>query len=219
MKSERKSVIVDDKKVEYTFIDNEGDKVCFMFSGAGYKYEKPLFYYSTMLMLEHKYDVVHIHFSYEDEELDLPMEALTNVIAKDVDGIMEEVLNIRSYEETLLLGKSFGTIPIINAYMKDERFSNTKMVILTPLVKFDMIFNNLMDAEQAVYLVIGTDDPHHISDRINTLAEKENIVLMEFEGANHSLDIQPFNTKQSLKLIRETMKGMDMFLEETVLNH
>ncbi|MGM7700419.1 alpha/beta hydrolase [Pseudalkalibacillus sp. Hm43] len=219
MKSERKSVIVDGKKVEYTFIDNDGDKVCFMFSGASYLYDNPLFYYSTMLMLEHKYDVVYIHFSYKDEELDLPMESMTNVIAKDVDGIMEEVLNIKSYEEKLLLGKSFGTIPIINAYMKDERFSNTKMVILTPLVKFDRIFNNLMDAEQAVYLVIGTDDPHYISDRINTLTEKENIVLEEFQGANHSLDKQPFKTIQSLELLKETLMGMQVFLEEKVLNH
>ena len=38
-----------------------------MFSGPGYNYDKPLFYYTTMLMLENKIDVVHIHYSYDGQ--------------------------------------------------------------------------------------------------------------------------------------------------------
>jgi hypothetical protein len=64
VKVNQRTTFINDKEVQYTHIENGSKVVCFMFSGAGYKYDKPLFYYSTMTMLLNQYDVVHIHYSY-----------------------------------------------------------------------------------------------------------------------------------------------------------
>lgn len=48
-----------DKEIRYTYMKNGSNIVCFMFSGSGYTYDKPLFYYATMTMLNNKLDVVH----------------------------------------------------------------------------------------------------------------------------------------------------------------
>lgn len=64
-----------------------------MFSGAGYTYDKPLFYYSTMVMLENNFDVVHIHYSYNQKEQNLSEEKLANLIVEDVNPVVTEVIN------------------------------------------------------------------------------------------------------------------------------
>ncbi|CDQ20880.1 hypothetical protein BN982_03235 [Halobacillus karajensis] len=64
MKVEGKENLIGDKKHKYTHIQNNSNKVCFMFSGAGYTYDKPLFYYSTMKFIEDKVDIVHVHYNY-----------------------------------------------------------------------------------------------------------------------------------------------------------
>ncbi|MBI0579999.1 hypothetical protein IEC97_21810 [Neobacillus cucumis] len=62
MRVNQRTKFINEKQVHYTYIENGSPVICFMFSGAGYTYDKPLLYYSTMTMLENKYDVVHIHY-------------------------------------------------------------------------------------------------------------------------------------------------------------
>lgn len=61
--------------IPYNYFDNESDKVCFMFSGTGYTYEKPLLYYSTELMLELGYDVVQVCYTFDSQQLEQEPES------------------------------------------------------------------------------------------------------------------------------------------------
>ncbi len=58
MKVDVKTKKTGDKEIRYTHIQNESETICFMFSGAGYSYDRPLFYYATMAMLEEKDDEI-----------------------------------------------------------------------------------------------------------------------------------------------------------------
>lgn len=69
MKGNKKEIQINDKVIRYTHIEMGFKKICFMFSGSGYNYDKPLFYYSTMLMLQNKIDIVHIHYSYDEKTM------------------------------------------------------------------------------------------------------------------------------------------------------
>lgn len=55
-----------------------------MFSGSGYNYDKPLFYYATMTMLQHKWDVVHIHYAYDQQLLKSTLEEISKVMMEDI---------------------------------------------------------------------------------------------------------------------------------------
>ncbi|MCF6136415.1 alpha/beta family hydrolase [Pseudalkalibacillus berkeleyi] len=218
MKAERKTN--PNTTFDYTFIDNQADKVCFMFSGAGYTYDKPLFYYSTMVMLESEYDVVHIHYAYEKDVRNLPLENLTKIIVNDVNPIIEEVHSNKDYKEKVLLGKSFGTLPIIDGFMKDaKRFHDSKIVILTPLLTKEPLYETLLTCNHDVYLVIGTKDQFYRIDKINALSKKENMTLKVIEDANHSLDIIPFHTEEAVEVMKETMAGMKNFIKTKVIEN
>lgn len=169
MKVNKKSLQTKDKKISYTHIETGSKIICFMFSGAGYTYDKPLFYYATMTMLQNKIDVVHIHYSYNEDLFKQPLENITQTIMNDVNPVILDVLKNGQYTETIFLGKSLGTIPIANEIMKRESYLESKMILLTPLLKFDLIFESIQNSKHQGLLVIGDKDPHYDSNKLEQL--------------------------------------------------
>ncbi|WP_433774349.1 alpha/beta hydrolase [Bacillus wiedmannii] len=211
MKGTKKEIHIEDKVIRYTHIEKGSGAVCFMFSGSGYNYDKPLFYYATMLMLENKIDVVHIHYSYDGQLINKPMEEVTKVMMDDINPIMNEVLKDEQYNQTLFLGKSLGTIPIANDLMKREEFSQSKMILLTPLLTFDTIFDSILHSDQEGLLVIGDKDHQYNADQIDQL-HKTNLKIEVVKNANHSLNVGGFETENSIEAIAKVIEK----LEETI---
>ncbi|MEC2457195.1 alpha/beta hydrolase [Bacillus cereus] len=200
MKGTKKEVHINDKVIRYTHIEKGSSTVCFMFSGSGYNYDKPLFYYATMLMLEHKIDVVHIHYSYDGQLMNKPIEEVTKVMMDDINPVINEVLKDEQYNETMFLGKSFGTIPIANDLMKREEFAQSKMILLTPLLTFDTIFDFILHSRHEGFLVIGDKDHQYNADQIDQLY-KTNLQIEVVKNANHSVNVGGYETENSIEAI------------------
>ncbi|PEL80194.1 alpha/beta hydrolase [Bacillus wiedmannii] len=207
MKGTKKEVHINDKVIRYTHIEKGSSTVCFMFSGSGYNYDKPLFYYATMLMLENKIDVVHIHYSYDEQVMNKPMEEVTKIMMDDINPIMNEVLKGEQYNETLFLGKSLGTIPIANDLMKREEFTQSKMIVLTPLLTFESIFDSILHSSHEGLLVIGDNDHHYNANQINQL-EQSNLMIEIVKNANHSLNVGEFETENSIEAIAKVIEKL-----------
>ncbi|WP_142326176.1 alpha/beta hydrolase [Bacillus cereus] len=200
VKGTKKEVHINDKVIYYTYIQKGSSTVCFMFSGSGYNYDKPLFYYATMLMLEHKIDVVHIHYSYDGQLMNKPMEEVTKVMMDDINPVINEVLKDEQYNETMFLGKSLGTIPIANDLMKREEFAQSKMILLTPLLTFDTIFDSILHSRHEGFLVIGDKDHQYNADQIDQLY-KTNLQIEVVKNANHSVNVGGYETENSIEAI------------------
>lgn len=200
VKRTKKEVHINDKVIYYTHIEQGSSTVCFMFSGSGYNYDKPLFYYATMLMLEHKIDVVHIHYSYDGQLMNKPMEEVTKVMMDDINPVINEVLKDEQYNETMFLGKSLGTIPIANDLMKREEFAQSKMILLTPLLTFDTIFDSILHSRHEGFLVIGDKDHQYNADQIDQLY-KTNLQIEVVKNANHSVNVGGYETENSIEAI------------------
>ncbi|ENQ3111152.1 alpha/beta hydrolase [Bacillus anthracis] len=200
MKGTKKEIHINDKVIYYTHIEKGSSTVCFMFSGSGYNYDKPLFYYATMLMLEHKIDVVHIHYSYDEQVMNKPIEELTKVMMDEINPIMNEVLKDEQYNETMFLGKSLGTIPIANDLMKREEFTQSKMIVLTPLLTFESIFESILHSSHEGLLVIGDKDHQYNASQMERL-EQSNLKIEIVKNANHSLNVGEYETENSIEAI------------------
>ncbi|PGB02550.1 alpha/beta hydrolase [Bacillus toyonensis] len=207
MKGTKKEVHINDKVIHYTHIEKGSSAVCFMFSGSGYNYDKPLFYYATMLMLEHKIDVVHIHYSYDGQLMDKPMEEVTKVMMGDINPVIIEVLKSGQYSNLMFLGKSLGTIPIANDLMKREEFSQSKMIVLTPLLTFDSIFDSILHSRHEGLLVIGDKDHQYNADQINQL-HKTNLTIDVVKNANHSVNVGEYETENSIEAIAKVIEKL-----------
>ncbi|PEJ97646.1 alpha/beta hydrolase [Bacillus wiedmannii] len=207
MKGIRKEIHIDGKVIPYTHIEKGSNTVCFMFSGSGYNYDKPLFYYATMLMLENKIDVVHIHYSYDEQVMNKPMEEVTKIMMDDINPLMKEVLKGEQYNYTLFLGKSLGTIPIVNDLMKRDDFLQSKMILLTPLLSFDSIFDSILHSHHEGLLVIGDKDHQYNADQINQLI-KTNLMIDVVKNANHSVNVGEYETENSIEAIANIIEKL-----------
>ncbi|EOP11357.1 MULTISPECIES: hypothetical protein [Bacillus] len=207
MKGTKKEIHINDKVIHYTHIEKGSSRVCFMFSGSGYNYDKPLFYYATMLMLENKIDVVHIHYSYDKQVMNKPIEELTKVMMDDINPVMKEVLKGEQYNHTMFLGKSLGTIPIANDVMKREEFLQSKMILLTPLLTFESIFDSILHSSHEGLLVIGDNDHHYNANQMDQLY-KTNLTIDVVKNANHSVNVGEYETKNSIEAIANIIEKL-----------
>ncbi|GGE59359.1 alpha/beta family hydrolase [Priestia taiwanensis] len=208
MRVSDKSVQTSENAVRYTHVETGSNKVCFMFSGSGYNYDKPLFYYATMLMLQHKIDCVHVHYSYEEDFLKKGYEGMADLMMEDVNPVINDVLKDRQYDEMIFLGKSLGTIPIAYDLMKREDFVSSKMILLTPLLKFEGMVDTVLTSEHKGLLVIGDKDPSYKEEQLQQLRHSR-LEIEVIHDANHSLSVGEFETIYSIKALSNVMTKLE----------
>ncbi|MBQ4868294.1 alpha/beta hydrolase [Priestia megaterium] len=206
----QKSVSNQTHRITYTHIKTEGSsQICFMFSGLGYTYEKPLLYYVTMLMLKHGIDVVHIHYTYPKELMTKSTDEIADVMMKDIDLVLQDVLSHNDYKNIIFAGKSIGTIPLIQRIMKDEVYKDAVMLLLTPLLTRTELFESLLECTHKGLLVIGTRDHYYTEEVYQLKTNTMNIQVIE--NADHSLDVL-YTPTESLKALETVLNGIEQLL-------
>ena len=201
----RKQIRIGRQTISYTHIQTGSPKICFMLSGSGYNYDKPLFYYSNMMMLQNSIDVVHVHYSYDDTFSKKSMDEITEIMMEDVNPVILEVLSNVFYKDVIFLGKSIGTIPIANDLMKRAEFLNSTIILLTPLLNFEDIFNSIRLSPHHGLLVLGDQDTHFNPSFLPKL-NSTNLNIEIIPNANHSLDIEASNTMDSVVALSKVMQ-------------
>lgn len=196
------------KQIEYTHIQKGSKNVCFMFSGTGYTYEKPLLYYATMVMLENNIDVVQVHYSYEQELFEQTFEDIKNFIMNDIDPVINNVIDNFHYDETIFLAKSLGTIPVVSEIMKREAFNKSKMILLTPLLKLERIYEEILNSNHEGLIVIGDKDPHYNPEQVKEMAQHTSFNIEVIHGVNHSLDDVEYDTLISISSLTKVIKSL-----------
>ncbi|CAM3974452.1 alpha/beta hydrolase [Mesobacillus zeae] len=194
-------------EVKYTHIETGADTICFMFSGASYTYDRPLFYYSTMAMLQLNVDIVQVHYSFEQDLLKKSLDDITRNIMNAIHPVLNEVQENGQYNETIFIGKSLGTIPIVNELMKREVFREAKVILFTPLLKLEQFLESLLKSNHQGLLVIGDKDHYYHSNQLERLKQTQ-LTIEVVPNANHSLDIEGFDTEESIAVIARIMEKL-----------
>ena len=199
------------KNVKYTYINNKSQTICIMLSGVSYTYDKPLLYYATMLMIENQFDIVHVNYSYGPEYFENTPEQIQAIITEDVSDVLQEVFAKKNYDDIIFIGKSLGTIPLAFNFVLNETYKDAKLIFLTPLLKLNGFIENLSESNQLSLIVIGTNNQHYLQEPLSTL--NTNISLLEIPNANHSLELVPTNTSNSIKVIELVISTMNTFIK------
>lgn len=97
----KKNVQTTDNTISYTHFETGSNTICFMFSGSGYNYDKPLFYYATMTMLQNNIDIVHIHYSYSEHIMKKTLDEVCKAMMDDINAVILDVLNNGQYNEMI----------------------------------------------------------------------------------------------------------------------
>lgn len=147
------------------------------------------------------------HYSYDEQVMNKPMEEVTKIMMDDINPLMKEVLKGEQYNYTMFLGKLLGTIPIANDLMKRDDFLQSKMILLTPLLTFDSIFESILHSRHEGLLVIGDKDHQYNADQINQL-HKTNLQIEVVKNANHSVNVGEYETENSIEAIAKIIEKL-----------
>ncbi|MGG2088564.1 alpha/beta hydrolase [Priestia aryabhattai] len=211
MHVDQKSVSNQTHRITYTHIKTGGSRICFMFSGLSYTYEKPLLYYVTMLMLKHGIDVVHIHYTYPKELMTKSTDEIAAVMLQDIDLVLQDVLSHHDYKNIIFAGKSIGTIPLIQRMMKDDAYKDAVMLLLTPLLTRTELFESLLESTYTHkgLIVIGSHD-HYYTEAVHQL-KTNTMNIAVIENADHSLDVL-YSPAESLRGLETVLDSIEQLL-------
>lgn len=166
-------------------------------------------YYVTMLMLKHGINVVHIHYTYPKELMTKSTDEIADVMMKDIDLVLQDVLSHDDYQNIIFAGKSIGTIPLIQRMMKDEAYKEAVMLLLTPLLTRTELFESLLESTHKGLIVIGTRD-HYYNESVYRLKTKK-VHIEVIENADHSLDVL-YSPAESLRALETVLDGIEQLL-------
>ncbi|MFD2369900.1 alpha/beta hydrolase [Brevibacillus sp. GCM10020057] len=204
--------------VRYTRIQPSASRsraICFFCPGASYLFDKPYLYYATMLLLGRSVDLVHIEYTCVRDNTafsKLTMAERSRWLQEDVNAVVENVLAEHPYEQILFLGKSIGTMPIVDGLLPNPLYEKASAILLTPILTSEQLATNLLAAEQSVFLAIGTGDPFYQKDLIERLeTTKPNLRLCVVPNANHALEIG-WDVRSSIAALEQVMGKLEGFV-------
>lgn len=201
-----KKLLVND--VNCTLFETVNNKICFVLSGTGYTYDKPALYYLTQLMIEKGYDVIQINYSFEKDLFKESDDIISQTIYDLVNRVVTTQLKKVAYEEVIFIGKSLGTIPIVNQYMQQNFNVPVKFINLTPLLLINKLYINLQQTNYRCLIIIGNSDPHYDSEKLKALSKHKIIVL---PNANHSLDVAN-DVVKSIQILEQSIEEVSLFI-------
>lgn len=194
--------------IAYNFFNMNSDKICFMFAGTGYNYDKPLLHYATSLMLELGYDVVQVCYTFEQQQFNQQPEAISEMVYNSVQSIVTYCLQAKNYKEVVYIGKSLGALPIADYYLQQDAIIPSRYILLTPPLSLEHVMQNLVTRHS--FIAIGTADPHFSNERLNQLTSHQ---LTIAENANHSLEIAN-STIESINTCQIIMNELKAYLQK-----
>ncbi|SFA86795.1 MULTISPECIES: hypothetical protein [unclassified Bacillus (in: firmicutes)] len=213
MRVEKGSVIgYQDMSISYVLLkkSEESRKLGIIMPGAGYTVQAPLLHYTTGILLNKSYDVLHINYQYNSQAYDtFTYEDIVEAIQFDVKTVIDKVLSETNYEEYGLVAKSIGTIGLGSELQRPE-FREAKAVWMTPLLSRDIVYESMVQSHQSALCLIGDQDPYFIKERFEKVSEKDNIEALLIADVNHSMEYEDDSLK-SVEVLKDVMAKMNHY--------
>ncbi|MED1603152.1 alpha/beta hydrolase [Alkalihalophilus marmarensis] len=177
--------------------------------GAGYTTQAPLLHYTTGIFYNEGFDVLHVNYKYDRQELsDLSEEDFT----KEVQAAIDEATKNKEYDNYFLVAKSIGTIALSHL-VNNQTFKNAKLVWLTPLLQRDDVYYAMRKSEHRGLCIIGDQDHCFINERMETLQQNAQLNSLIVEGGNHSLELND-DPLESINVMKKVISVIHDFSVE-----
>ena len=179
-------------------------KLAVFFPGIGYTNDKPLLYYSRKLLKSRDYEELCIEYHNLPQKVTGDREYMKKAAFQAYDQAKEilDVMDLKQYDDIVLVGKSIGTI--LAAQYREDRNLKAKLVLYTPV---EATF--IPEFEDAIAF-IGDKDPWSDLEEVKTLAREKKIPLYLYPECNHSLECG--NTDKDIQILADVMSRTAEYL-------
>lgn len=175
--------------------------------GAGYTTRSPLLHFATGLFYNKGFDVLHINYSFNKQEMSSLNE---KDFARDVQLTIDNALKDKVYSNYYIVAKSIGTkaVPFL---LDSTLLKEAKIVWLTPLLQNDGVYNALVSTNNEGLCIFGKEDNFcFIVERFEELKKNQNLILKVVDGGNHSLELEK-DPIQSIDILKSVITDINAF--------
>ncbi|MGG7621245.1 alpha/beta hydrolase [Bacillus coreaensis] len=199
---------VGSKLIPFSLIEQkeETNHLMIVLPGAGYTTQAPLLRFTTGVFYNKGFDVLHINYTFNRQELSVLSE---EDFTRDVQHVIDHAIKNKKYSNYYIVAKSIGTVAL-SYLLNHTMFKEAKVVWLTPLLQRDDVFHALVNSNHKGLCIIGDKDHCFIVDRFEKLKDNPNLSFKVVEGGNHSLELDEEPIK-SIELLKSVMIDISEF--------
>jgi len=189
------------------------DTLIIIIGGFSYTINHPILYYSKSIAKELKCDYVGIDYDYAknssflkkpESDQDAYFEE-DNVLVKDyIDKVS------KTYKNIIFVGKSMGTSIISRLFTDEEIMKKSSFILITPGTEWDRILKKIITIDNAILVIGSMADSNYKIDGLEELYKRQNIKVLEIEGANHILEIGKVD--QDIDILKTVTKTIEEFI-------
>ena len=201
-----------DQNINYTHVFNQDQtrKLAIFLPGIGYTAKSPLFHYTERLLLEQEYDILRVNYDYMNPFYDqFTMAEIEEAVKFDVKRVIDQALKGSIYERFFIVGKSLGTIALANE-LERKVFKDAKVVWLTPLMKYEEVFNAMKQSTNPAISFIGDKDQYFERTRMEQLEQNEHLDAHVLSNVNHGMD-HAGDPIKSIDILKDVIKDIQAF--------
>ena len=130
----------------------------------------------------------------------------------DTIAAYEMALAQRNYERVTLVGKSIGTRAIGHLLATEEPLPSLRCVWLTPILRSELLRNQIKQRPHRALFVVGTADSHYDPAKLVEVQQATAGQAMVIDKADHSLEITG-DIVQSIHILEGLITEIQKFLE------
>ena len=198
------------ERVPNTFYARDGgaEDIGILLPGIGYTAQMPLLWYVRRLLQERGADVLAVDYAYmtRPEFQRFGSEAEERLRA-DVTAALQSALGYQRYARVTLVGKSLGTLAM-GYLLADQLVEPWCAIWLTPLLRREEVFAQMLRQKSRSLIVIGTADSHYDPALLRQLKEATGGQELVVDGADHGMEIEgdTLCTVQAMEQIVEAVQ-------------
>lgn len=201
-------------KIANQFIQqaNASDRLAVLYPGMRYSCDRPLLYYTTEILLSRGYDVLQLWSNYGTADFDqLSQSEKTIQLISDGQALLRAGQEAGTYQQTLLCGKSLGTLTMAFILNQDQHLDQAATVWLTPLIHLPPVAQAIQGLSGPVFVAGSQADATFSSGSLDQIKSNSNVQVFSTDGADHSLEI-PGDPNQSLQILNQVMAELSAFI-------
>ncbi|WP_195576519.1 alpha/beta hydrolase [Paenibacillus sp. 1001270B_150601_E10] len=174
----------------YSLSEEKSHRLAVLFPGMHYSCKRPVLHYAAKCALQAGCDVLQLEYGYQAAKTEIKSDEEYASIVKECAESVAEVLP--SYDEIVLVGKSFGTI-VAGEVSSKLMLGKSKHLFLTPVESSIPYIHNKQGMT-----IYGTGDPafsSHLAAKIQVGSDHKIIAVpradhgFEVEDALETIDI------------------------------
>ncbi len=193
--------------------DDGTDTIAVVFPGLGYRATMPLLHYTQRALTWRGADVLRLDLAYDLDPAFPNDDAAQRRrwIRDDALLAFDTAMRLDDHRNVVLVGKSLGTLALVDVLDREDRRPPVGCVWLTPLLHDPALREVLGRRRPAALIAIGTADPLYDGALVDELAAGGGHDAVVAQGADHSLET-PGDLTATLDTLRAYLSALDGFL-------